>query len=168
MRVEFCKSIEVEAEVQISVDEITQALAEECGEALATSASKHETDRSKVFTATRFISDVLQCLGAVSAPMIEGIREPHRALIAYHLRKQAARYATAKIGQVPQPSINRLIADQIARDLFTNGNGDFADRLVFELRDGGNGGGWAFGPMVNRIEKKLEEIEVRQITDVFK
>lgn len=49
----------------------------------------------------------------------------------------------------------RALAEKIAADLFTDGNDEVAQRLVLELPGGRNGGGWAAGPAVDRIEKIL-------------
>lgn len=50
----------------------------------------------------------------------------------------------------------RVLARRIAEELFTNGAGQFANRLVLELPDGSDGGGLAFGPAIDRIEKALK------------
>ena len=45
----------------------------------------------------------------------------------------------------------RRLAARIAGDLFTNGAGHHATRLVLELNDGGNGGGWSEKAAADRI-----------------
>lgn len=67
-----------------------------------------------------------------------------------------------------EPTANRQLAQWIAADLFTNGNGDVAKRLVMELEDGREGGGWGIKPAVDRIEKIICKYDVRKITDVVK
>jgi len=53
----------------------------------------------------------------------------------------------------------KLIAIKIANDLFKNGVGDIAKRLILELEDGRNGGGWSHGAVVDRIETILKSFE---------
>ena len=51
----------------------------------------------------------------------------------------------------------RMLAALIAKDLFTNGDGQVANRLVEEYPDRPiEGGGWSQGALANRIEKHLE------------
>lgn len=51
------------------------------------------------------------------------------------------------------------IANEILNGLFVNGNGDEARRLVLELPDGRNGGGWsrvgAYGQIVTILQRHL-------------
>ena len=47
------------------------------------------------------------------------------------------------------------LAEWIVSDLFTNGVGQKAKRLVLELEDGRDGGGWGRGPAKDRIETIL-------------
>lgn len=49
----------------------------------------------------------------------------------------------------------RALAERIARDLFTNGGGERAQRFVLELPDGRNGGGWIEAAAADRIEDAL-------------
>jgi len=39
--------------------------------------------------------------------------------------------------------MDKKLSDEIVEYLFSNGNGDKATRLVLELEDGSNGGGWS-------------------------
>ncbi len=48
-------------------------------------------------------------------------------------------------------SVVRQLAQRIADDLFTNGNGDVAIRLMLEREDGRYLGGWSKKPLVDRI-----------------
>jgi len=50
---------------------------------------------------------------------------------------------------------NQKLAATIADDLFTNGSGDEAERLVLELTGGRDGGGWCKVAVVGRIERAL-------------
>lgn len=52
---------------------------------------------------------------------------------------------------------NYQLAEQIAADLFTDGQGGKASRLVSELSDGRLGGGWCEGAVVDRIADLLDE-----------
>lgn len=56
-----------------------------------------------------------------------------------------------------QRTANRLVAEQIAADLFENGAGQHAKRLVIELPDGRDGGGWCEGAVVDRVAKILDQ-----------
>jgi hypothetical protein len=51
------------------------------------------------------------------------------------------------------------IADDVIKALFTNGAGQTASRLVLELENGRNGGGWGYRPardfIVDVIEKHI-------------
>ena len=48
------------------------------------------------------------------------------------------------------------IAEQITDYLFTNGAGQKAQRLVLEMPDRRNGGGWGREPMLHAILEQLE------------
>jgi hypothetical protein len=50
---------------------------------------------------------------------------------------------------------NRQLACKIAEDLFTNGAGKRAQRLVLEMPDLRNGGGWIESAVTSVIEKHL-------------
>lgn len=67
-----------------------------------------------------------------------------------------------------KPTANRMLAMRIAAELFTNGNGNVAKRLVLELEDGRNGGGWAITAAVDRIEKLIGEHDLRKPSDKVK
>ena len=51
------------------------------------------------------------------------------------------------------------LADKIANYLFTNGAKKKARRLVFEMEDGSNGGGWGLEPARDAIQAQLDEME---------
>ena len=51
------------------------------------------------------------------------------------------------------------LADKITNHLFTNGAGHKAKRLVFEMEDGSNGGGWGREPARTAIQHEIEEME---------
>jgi hypothetical protein len=48
------------------------------------------------------------------------------------------------------------LADRITAYLFTNGANNQARRLVFEMEDGSNGGGWAREPARDAIQNLLD------------
>lgn len=52
------------------------------------------------------------------------------------------------------------VAEKIANYLFTNGAGEKAQRLVLELEDGSNGGGWCREAVKTVIVAKLKALEV--------
>lgn len=54
---------------------------------------------------------------------------------------------------------NRVRAETIAAHLFTNIAGQVAERLVLELPDGREGGGWGLEPAIRQIEKILDATE---------
>jgi len=62
--------------------------------------------------------------------------------------------------KVSRPAIDRLARD-IADDLFTNGTGERATRLVLMLEDPGNPrfelGGWGIAAMAHRISTHLQQ-----------
>ncbi len=58
------------------------------------------------------------------------------------------------------------IADEVIKTLFTNGAGEKASRIVLELEDGRDGGGWAERParvhVAEVIEKHIASIKSAQ------
>lgn len=51
----------------------------------------------------------------------------------------------------------RKLADEIAEYLFTNGSGQKAVRLVLELNNGKNGGGWSKEPARDAIASIIKK-----------
>jgi len=51
----------------------------------------------------------------------------------------------------------KSLAVRIAGELFINGAGEEAQRLVLELPTGGNGGGWCQKAVIDRVEAILRE-----------
>ena len=68
----------------------------------------------------------------------------------------------AKFGRVPADV--RGAADEIIERLFTNGANEKARRLVLELQDGRNGGGWGKEPVRDLILDVLSDLQ--QVDDV--
>jgi hypothetical protein len=54
---------------------------------------------------------------------------------------------------------NRQLACEIAKSLFTNGAGKRAHRLVLEMSNGSNGGGWIESSVARVIEEHLDAIQ---------
>jgi len=50
----------------------------------------------------------------------------------------------------------RKLAGKIADELMTNGAGDKAQRLVMELKDGRDAGGWCRNAVIIVVERILE------------
>lgn len=61
---------------------------------------------------------------------------------------------------------HRRMAVSIAHDLFTNGNGDHAGRLVLAMRDGSDGGGWCVEAVIERIATALDRLNLPRIEEV--
>jgi len=92
LKVPFSKSVDVESEVSIDVEDITNALTELLSDAGNKVASGYANDRSKAFAVGGFVSGVHQCLAAVTDEMIDCMGGSGRKVIADALRKQAARF----------------------------------------------------------------------------
>lgn len=60
------------------------------------------------------------------------------------------------------------LAEAIARDLFTNGSGERAQRLVLELPGKRDGGGWCEEAMSNRIAEHLLVVAALRESGVIK
>jgi hypothetical protein len=52
------------------------------------------------------------------------------------------------------------LADEIVEYLFTNGAGEQAHRLVLQLLDGSNGGGWCREAVKSVIISKLKALDI--------
>lgn len=61
--------------------------------------------------------------------------------------------SSAEPGQVERAL--QALAAEIADDLFTNGSGQKSTRLVMELPDGKDGGGWCHQALTSRVAKHL-------------
>lgn len=55
---------------------------------------------------------------------------------------------------------NRVLAQTIANNLFTNGLRQQADRLVLSSKEGRDLGGWCLGAVIDQIEDTLNDNEV--------
>lgn len=55
-------------------------------------------------------------------------------------------------------------ARKIADQLFVNGNGDRAKRLVLELESGRDGGGWGEQPVIDIIKRVLNDAATKEPT----
>lgn len=56
---------------------------------------------------------------------------------------------------------SKELAKQITDELFTNGIGERAKRLVLELEDGKDGGGWCKEAVEDVIERILKENDAK-------
>jgi hypothetical protein len=91
MKIEFCKSIEVESEVDITAKDIAIALEElfaEAGRTVEFSA----TDTRRRFGVRQFVLGALRSLSAVSDEMIAALMPMQREMTAFELRKLADRF----------------------------------------------------------------------------
>lgn len=92
MQVTVHANVDVETEVHLSIDEITEALRDiEC-ETNRTMIHPDATERNKVFAIGQFVTAAWQCLSAVTDDMIALLPAMTRAVIADALAKQAARF----------------------------------------------------------------------------
>ncbi len=90
MRVEFCKNIQVEGEVVVTVEDIQAALREHLEE-----VGKRKEPRAVQRALKYFINAAYQTLSAVPGDSIERLDPSHRELIAKSLREEASRYYSA-------------------------------------------------------------------------
>ena len=92
MKVQFCKSVDVEGEVEVSVEDITNALDDALIDAAETQGSDIANDRTKRFLVHKFIGDVHKCLRGTTDAMISKCDDDTREMIAKRLREQADRW----------------------------------------------------------------------------
>jgi len=93
MQVEFYKSVDIEGVVDVSVEDIANALSQQhdtakdvclCGDGATEQCKRHHVQR--------FVSAVWQCLAGVSDDMIERLSIADKKVINAGLQKQADRY----------------------------------------------------------------------------
>lgn len=84
MRVQIFKSVDIDAEVSVSVEDITAALVDALEEAKTKEKSRHVVNL--------FINSVWQCLSAMTDEMIDRMKPEHRKLVAESLTEQAGRF----------------------------------------------------------------------------
>jgi hypothetical protein len=67
------------------------------------------------------------------------------------------------VPSLPPSSKHRQLAEAIAEDLFVNGCGDVAERLVLTVDSAPKRdlGGWSKGPLTDRIELLLRRVAIR-------
>jgi len=93
-----------------------------------------------------------------AAGRIYGVSGPglHLSTIRGLTKAEAEAVRDALCVRPPETAaLTRGVAEQIADDLFRNGSGQKAERLVLELSDGRNGGGWCRRAVVDRVNAKL-------------
>jgi hypothetical protein len=93
MKVQFCKTVEVESEVHITSEDITEALQEMLRDA-EQRMNPGTTERQKAFAVQQFVSSIHSCLAAVTSEMIAQIKPQHRELISNALLGQADRFSS--------------------------------------------------------------------------
>ena len=72
-----------------------------------------------------------------------------------------AQYNHKKACRSPSVGSTRAVAVSIADDLFVNGDGDEAIRLVLDIRMKKDGGGWCKEAVIDLIERKLNALNQR-------
>jgi hypothetical protein len=92
MKVAFCKSIDVESEVSIDTEDITNALSEQIQEAEERAGNESLNQRQRSFPLGQFLSSVVHCLSAVTDEMIKAMTPENRRMIANALQKQVDRW----------------------------------------------------------------------------
>lgn len=78
-------------------------------------------------------------------------KEPRTAPKPNNLVPKAARPKRGGV-RVQRVDMCREIARAVAAELMRNGNGDSAKRLVLELENGRDGGGWCRAAVESRVE----------------
>jgi hypothetical protein len=104
VKVPFCKTVDVQSEVTIDIDDITSALNDALGVTVdgTTTAYDHKA-RRRVFPV---LNAVHQCLTAITDEMIADTKPAARLTIASALRKLATRYSAT--GEDPKSEISDL------------------------------------------------------------
>lgn len=93
MKIEFCKTVEVESVIDIGVDDITSALYDSLASAVEAAGHEASSDDCKVRRLLHFINSAYQCLSSVTVDMIDLLPESPRKIIAQRFREQADRYS---------------------------------------------------------------------------
>ncbi len=74
---------------------------------------------------------------------------------------------SARSKGVARETPNRRLARRVAKALFRNGSGEIAERLVLELKDRRNGGGWCLGAVEDVVEREMGDGQKGQTSIVF-
>jgi len=90
MKIPFTKNIEVESEVDIDIDDITNALQEQIVE--CNRAMQYEGNRGRIFAVSQAASFIIKMLRAITDAMIETIPQSTRNIVAEALRNQSVRW----------------------------------------------------------------------------
>jgi hypothetical protein len=89
VKIPFCKTVDVESEVTIDIDDITSAL----NDALVDAQRATGNERQRVFPVLQLLNAVHECLTAITDEMIADTKPAARLTIASALRKLATRYS---------------------------------------------------------------------------
>jgi hypothetical protein len=87
VKVEYSKTVEIEGEVHVTVEDIRAALRESLS--VATGEPGVPLSRREI---CKFASHVYECLSAVTDEMIAAVQPTNRTVIADALEKEAARW----------------------------------------------------------------------------
>jgi hypothetical protein len=98
VKVEFCKTVEVESEVEIDTDDIVRAVEDLYNNCVAVMDGE-TTIRQKSFAVGQFVTAVYQCLQGVPDRMILQLKPSQREIIANALLAQADRFSVKSIMQ---------------------------------------------------------------------
>lgn len=96
MKVAFCQSVEVDAEVNVTTAEITAALIEYQQE--VQELRPNAPDSHKYFAVRQLVHVSHQCLEAVTDELLTKLTPKFREAVAKALRTQADRYSIAEGG----------------------------------------------------------------------
>lgn len=69
-------------------------------------------------------------------------------------------------GSHAQPFVFGKLATRIATELFTDGRGKMASRLVMEHETPLDGGGWSFGAIRDQVQRILKEVQPRVVNNL--
>ncbi len=89
----ICKSVDIETEVNVTVDDITAALHERLEEVDKRYDAVRVNDQGRRRELLGYVNSVYACLHAVTNQMIESAGESHRETIAKALQAEAKRWA---------------------------------------------------------------------------
>lgn len=92
MQVEFCKSVDVESTVDVTVDDVTAMLHERMRHLEERYSEQNELDVARKRELLGFVNTVWQCFQAISNAMIADVEEKHRKTIADAFEKEVERW----------------------------------------------------------------------------
>lgn len=92
MKVDYSETVSVRGQIDLAIRDITFALKEHERKAVAMQDDCMVDDHAKQRVVHEYISDVHQCLAAVTSEMIERVSQSNRRKIASVLREEANRW----------------------------------------------------------------------------